>query len=142
VRKNCKTFFGFEYISEVIKLLKAEGAFLNHIRPEMLLNYEEYLENIKIRADNNPTILAYYRKKDKNSFEIEQKYSWLILFYQIFKVFSRVNPGKIKQGSEFWVKFATRERILLSWLEKSYESESGIEFISKGNEILSSLNNG
>lgn len=69
VRKNCKTFFGFEYISEVIKLLKAEGAFLNHIRPEMLLNYEDYMENIKIRADNNPTILSYYRKKDKNSYE-------------------------------------------------------------------------
>jgi hypothetical protein len=65
----------------------------------MLLNYEEYFEYIKIRADNNPTILSYYRKKDKNSFEYDQKCSWLILLYQIFKVFSRVNPGKLKQGS-------------------------------------------
>ncbi len=39
VKKNAKTFFSFEYVSEVIKLLKAEGAFLNHIRPEMLLSY-------------------------------------------------------------------------------------------------------
>lgn len=36
----------------------------------------------------------------------------------------------------------TREKILLTWLEKTYESELGSEFVSKGNEILSSLNNG
>ena len=43
VKRNNKTFFSFEYISEIIKMLKGDGAFLNHIRPEMLLTYDEYL---------------------------------------------------------------------------------------------------
>ena len=34
----------------------------------MLLNYEEYYENIKIRADNNATVLSYFRKKDKAAY--------------------------------------------------------------------------
>jgi hypothetical protein len=116
VKKNCRTFFAFEYISEVIKLLKAEGAFLNHIRPEMLLPFEEYLENIRIRAEDNATVLGHFRKKERAQFDLEQKQSWLILFYQIFKVFSRVSPGKLKNGCEFWLKFQAREKILLGWL--------------------------
>lgn len=74
------------------------------------------MQNIKIRAQNNQAVITNYKKKEKNIFQNEQKYSWLILFYQIFKVFSRVNQGKIKQGGEFWAKFSAREKILLSWL--------------------------
>lgn len=54
----------------MIKLLKAEGAFLNHIRPEMLLTYDDYIENIKIRVEDNPTALGYYRLKDKGAFDL------------------------------------------------------------------------
>ena len=99
VKKNYKSFLAFEYISEIIKILKADGAFLNHIRPEMLLPFEEYTEYIKIRAEDNATILSHYKKKEKEEFEVKHKQSWLILFYQIFKVFSRINPGKTKNNS-------------------------------------------
>ena len=73
-------------------------------------------------------------------FELEQKNSWLILFYQIFKIYSRINPGKLKNNSEYWLKFNTREKIIINWLEKTYLSEAGIEITSKGNEILANLN--
>lgn len=53
--------------------MKSDGAFLNHIRPEMLLSFEEYEENIKIRGDHNVTVIEHYKKKDKDVFELEQK---------------------------------------------------------------------
>jgi len=53
--------------------MKSDGAFLNHIRPEMLLTFEEYNENIKIRADHNINVLEHYQKKDEEIFEMEQK---------------------------------------------------------------------
>jgi len=65
----------------------------------MLLTYEEYCENIKIRAEENATVLSYYKCFDKNLFDVEQKKSWVVLFYQIFKIYSRVNAGKLKNGS-------------------------------------------
>lgn len=51
VKKPCFTSEGklsrilelHNYYSEVIKALQIEGAFLNHIRPEYLLNLSDYL---------------------------------------------------------------------------------------------------
>jgi hypothetical protein len=70
VKKHGKTFFSFEYISEIIKIMKSDGAFLNHIRPEMLLTFDEYNENIRIRADHNQNVLDHYKKKDQDMFEM------------------------------------------------------------------------
>lgn len=142
VRKNCKTFLGFEYISEVIKILKGEGAFLNHIRPEMLLSFEEYCENIRLRAEDNSAVLSHFKRKERSGFEVEQRHSWLVLFYQIFKVFSRVPAPKMKPNSEFWAKFAAREKTLIGWLEKTYQAEANLEVGGSSSEILSSLSNG
>jgi hypothetical protein len=58
----------------------------------------------------------------------------------VFKVFSRINAGKMKNNYEFWQKFSAREKIIINWLEKTYLSEAGIDLQSKDNEILSTLN--
>ena len=59
-KKNPKFFYSFDYMSEVIRLIKSEGGFLNQIRPEYLLSYDYYIEAIKLRADNNINILSNY----------------------------------------------------------------------------------
>ena len=41
--KGKKFFFNFDYLSEVIRIIKSEGGFLNQIRPEFLLSsWQEY----------------------------------------------------------------------------------------------------
>lgn len=47
----------------------------------------------------------------------------------------------MKNGCEFWLKFQIREKMLISWLEKTYLTETGIELTSKNNELLSTMNN-
>jgi hypothetical protein len=34
----------------------------------MLLSYEEYNENIRLRAEDNPTVLNYFKRKEKGEF--------------------------------------------------------------------------
>ncbi len=83
-----------------------------------------------------------YKLIQKENFQYEQKKAWIILLYQIFKVYSRVNPGKLKKNCEFWVKYNAREKLLLNWLEKTYQSEANVDTTFKEHEILSDLNNG
>ena len=141
IRKNYNTFSALEYLSDVIRILKGEGAFLNHIRPELLLSYEDYLESMEVLVEDDPTALTYFKKKDRAVFETERKFAWVVLFYQIFRVFSRVSPGKTK-SNEVWAKCLAREKVTISWLEKSYQSESAVELPCQEQEILSTLNNG
>ena len=81
---------------------------------------------MEVRVEDDPTALSYFKKKDKASFETDRKFAWVVLFYQIFRVFSRVNPGKTK-SNEVWAKCLGKEKVILSWLEKSYQSEATLE---------------
>lgn len=108
LKKTFKNNFSFEYLSEILKIIKSEGGFLNHIRPEMLIFYEEYLENLKSRAEGCETVFEYYKTMDRVQFERSYKRCWVILFYQIFKVYSQINVGKLKTGTPFYAKFTTR----------------------------------
>lgn len=60
VKKSPKYFLTFDYIAEVIKSIKSEGGFLNQIRPEFLLTYKEYLDAIKLRAENNANVISNF----------------------------------------------------------------------------------
>ena len=44
---------------------------------------------------------------EEKVFESERQRCWVVLVYQVFKVYSRVNVGKTK-ASEFWAKFSQR----------------------------------
>jgi len=71
---------------------------------------------------------------DESSFDIEQKKSWVIFVYQVFKVYSRLNAGKTK-NNEFWTKFSAREKLITNWLEQAYISEAKTEYQKKRSVI-------
>lgn len=81
------------YLSEVIKTLKSEGAFLSEIRPEFLMGESEYREIITMGAET-PRILANYKFPESEDFSILRSKAWIILIYQIFKVYSKVSVKK------------------------------------------------
>lgn len=54
----------------------------------------------------------------------------MIFVYQVFKVYSRVSVGKVK-NNEFWGKFQAKEKLLINWIEHAYISEAKQEYHKK-----------
>jgi hypothetical protein len=68
----------YNYYSDNIKILKAEGAFLNQIRPEYLLEFKDY--KVYIHSKNG---ILY---QEKEFYKISMN-CWIALFYQLAKLY-------------------------------------------------------
>ena len=49
IKKTKKGQVLYEYLMTIIKTIKSEGGFLNQIRPELLMSYDDYLEIIRFK---------------------------------------------------------------------------------------------
>ena len=109
----------FEYLSDMIKTLKSEGAFLSEIRPEFLMTEPEFREILGQKAESQ-RVFAHFKLPSDELFNLQRSKSWIILIYQVLKVYSKV-PVK-KKVIDFWSVFSMREKTIISWLESSYQS--------------------
>lgn len=124
VAKQSKTY------STLIKTLMEQGAYLNHIRPEFLLAFQElgyFLRSEKVENAHPVT-----EKLKENQYRYLSMLSWSIMFTQIIKLFylARVNHQKLRSMSidqEFYdfprsylmgsTVYSQSEITLLKWLE-------------------------
>lgn len=74
----------YEFYCEAIESLQKEGAFLNHIRPEHLLNASDYL----LFGMNSSFTL------EEEEFEDISQQSWICLFYQLCKIYVESTVNK------------------------------------------------
>ena len=126
---------------EVIKFLQEQGAYLNTVFPEYLLDYtffKKYLMNdpntariLEPNWDKNKRLIAQYQYLHKES--------WILLIYQILKIYylSRVNvktfPSSLKHlPDDISLKYmnlksfpsnmySSSELFLLKWLQANYD---------------------
>ena len=70
---------------DLIRFLKEQGALLNSIRPEYLLNFHDYNFFLKINANEKYAMSGL--KVTENRFKYISADSWLTIFYQILKVY-------------------------------------------------------
>lgn len=90
----------FEQYNELIKMLKIEGAHLNHIRPEYLLSFSDlnlYLGNLP--PEKSKFYMPSLLKINSGLYNYLSMESWITLLYQIFKIYvlARVTPKNLKQ---------------------------------------------
>ena len=134
---------------ELIKHLQMEGAFLNTIYPEYLLDWPQYQRFINVDdLDNSKRLLAPdWQNKKKNQMKklwnYYNKESWILLIYQILKIYylSRINlkslratlkvmPDSETQKYAGNIKFpssnlySTNELILIKWMQILFDSKS------------------
>jgi len=126
----------------LIRFLQGEGAFLNNIFPEYLMDFQKYkkfLENDPM----TPILLASNWAKNKRLRSMH-KYictdSWIVIFYQILKIYylNRVNITNFKKAIKHLREeeqntilngfkiipsnvYSTQEQLLLKWLQVNYE---------------------
>lgn len=134
MKKNDKIEALIKQYSELINNLKEQGAYLNTIRPEHLLNYQDLLAYFKL----NPMEFAhpYSTRLNESFFRYISADSWSTLVYQILKIFylNRVvyqkfktlstipeNLIKLPEGyQENSTVYSSSEVILLRWIEVSH----------------------
>ncbi|KAL4498636.1 hypothetical protein ABPG72_019754 [Tetrahymena utriculariae] len=123
----------YKQYDELIRTLKVEGALLNHIRPEYLFSYNDYLFYLKTlpeKKQQNLTPSAL--KMPALRFQYLSIEAWTSLIYQMIKIYylSRINPKTFKsvpglppekaqipeyiEGSNF---ISSSEALLLNWFE-------------------------
>lgn len=86
--------------SEFIKMLKIEGAQLNHIRPEYLLSFSDlniYLQDV-LTADQKKCLSVNLTRVNPTLFNYLSMDSWISLLYQIFRIYFlfRLTPKSYK----------------------------------------------
>lgn len=89
----------FNQYNELIRMLKMEGAHLNHIRPEYLLSFSDlnlYLGNLP--EEKSKFYMPSLLKINTGLFNYLSMESWITLLYQIFKIYilARVTPKNFK----------------------------------------------
>jgi ubiquinone/menaquinone biosynthesis C-methylase UbiE len=106
--RKCQTVqMTFTLLDEIIRVLKSEGALLNHIRPELLMGYTEctaYFRSIESAE-------KYYQipwTDNEEEYNILQKRSWVVLIYQILRIYNsyrsnggrKTSAGKVEQSTQ------------------------------------------
>jgi len=131
---------------DLIKHLQEQGAYLNTVLPEYLLDYTFYKKYL-MNDPNTSKILEPNWDKNKRliaQYQYLHKESWVLLIYQILKIYylSRVNsktfPNSLKHlpeeiSSKFSVSIKTgnsnvysvSELYLLRWLQANYDFVNG-----------------
>lgn len=128
--------------SVLLTFLKYQGGCVASIKPEYLMEYPDFLLWKKFEMAEGKTDESADNDKhlmDHNIFEIVSKRAWLDTLMQIIKclVLSKVTPRILKQSSTSDENlkvpavevdricshiYSTPERILLAWMNHSYES--------------------
>lgn len=75
----------YSYYSESIRVLKMEGAFLNQIRPEFLLPFKDY----QVCLASKCMVV-----QSEGSFQALSVLSWMVLFYQLCKLYVLSQVGE------------------------------------------------
>ncbi|EGR30900.1 hypothetical protein IMG5_121460 [Ichthyophthirius multifiliis] len=117
----------------LIQQLKIEGAMLNHIRPEFLLVYTDYLIYVKMLPQQQTQLISQNALRMSNQkFTYLQIDSWITLFYQILKIYflGRLVPKTFKQLPGIPTEklnlppcidksnvFSQAEQLVLYWIE-------------------------
>ncbi|EAR97253.2 flagellar associated protein (macronuclear) [Tetrahymena thermophila SB210] len=129
-----KSILLFKQYDEIIRYLKAEGALLNHIRPQYLLSYNDYHSYIKqLPKEQNSHVAPQYLKIHPKIYQYIHFDCWINLFYQIIKCYylAKVNSKIIKNIPnalpekltlpDFYINgsniYSDKEGILIRWLE-------------------------
>ncbi|EGR27619.1 hypothetical protein IMG5_193180 [Ichthyophthirius multifiliis] len=127
----------YKQYDDIIKILKQDGALLNHIRPEYLLVYTDYLFYMKNLPNQNKQLIAPSALKlSSQIFQYISIDAWTHMIYQILKVYylQRINPKMYKSiqgippekisipeyidGSNF---ISQSEALLIHWFETHHE---------------------
>jgi len=125
----------FKQYDDFLRMLKENGALLNTIRPEYLLQSYDY--NLYSKTNAGKSIVPNMIKLSEGKFAYLSTDSWITLFYQILKIYylSRLSPKVFRntpgmpadrppipdtflEGSNF---LNPSENLLLKWLELHYE---------------------
>lgn len=116
---------------ELLNFLKVNGAHLNTVRPEYLLNPADYSKYLKM----NPKEENWKQKSVERFFMQVSAESWITIFYQILRIYylNRVTPKNLKTlpgmpSSETSVEtamtksnvYSVSETILLKWMQFHY----------------------
>lgn len=123
---------------DTLKYLQENGAYINTIFPEYLLEYSCYKKYLKLDPTSSKLLPNNWEKTTKllNNHKILYLDSWVLLIYQIIKVFYLVRvttkslpkivsifPEELIQDIDEKMKFpysniySTSEQILLKWLK-------------------------
>lgn len=89
----------FKQYDDMIRVLKIEGALLNHIRPEYLLSYPDYLAWLKIQPKERfEYVPENLLRLTLQRFTYMSTDAWIVIFYQILKVYylGRINSKMFK----------------------------------------------
>lgn len=89
------------------------------------MNENDYIQILKTKCENQRIFENY---KIPSSQEIKQRHikSWIILTYQIFKVYSKVSSKKKSIVGDVWSQMMLREKTIINWLEQSYQSQADL----------------
>lgn len=125
---------------DLIRMLKGEGALLNHIRPYHLLNFNDLNFTLKGLSHEeidhiHPSVLRITNER----FNYISSEAWCTLFYQVVRIYalSRVNIKSFRNVPGMPVEkhavpecvsniYSREEGVLLRWLEVHYEQQFGI----------------
>jgi hypothetical protein len=115
----------------LIKILKTEGAHLNHIRPEYLLSHRDLAQFLSdAPAESSQCWHSSLKKITPGTFTYISVECWITLVYQVFRIYllSRVNlktlrvalPGVADPSALDSSNFISQpEAILLYWVEQA-----------------------
>ena len=127
---------------ELIKALQSDGAFLNTVIPEYLMEFKHYYKYIFSDKNTERLLQTNWqqnKKKFKKAWQYLNKESWIHLIYQILKIYYliRVTPKSLKQSVKFLSDdlqnvictttykssnvYSFQELILLRWIKASVD---------------------
>lgn len=129
----------YKQYDDLIRMLKQEGALLNHIRPEYLLGYNDYLQYMKsLPAATKQYISQNFLKINSVRHNYISIDAWTSLFYQILKIYylSRITLKYLKEKSGLPADklqalpdsldqsnvYSAHENLILKWLEINYDT--------------------
>ncbi|EGR27115.1 hypothetical protein IMG5_201370 [Ichthyophthirius multifiliis] len=136
----------YKQYDDLLRFLKKEGAFLNHIRPEYLLSYRDYVIFIKfLPSQLISTVSQSGIMLSQNTFLYLQIDAWITVFYQILKIYflNRVNTKNFKliqgipsdkltipdyiQNSN---ALSTSESLVIYWIECIFQRKNNTRLIN------------
>jgi hypothetical protein len=127
---------------DLIKYLQEQGAYLNTVFPEYLLDYTLYKKYLSSDANTTKILEPNWDKNKRliSQYQYMHKESWILLIYQVLKIYylSRVNlktfPNSLKHLPEETVNrlnpstklgssnmYSNSELLLLKWLQINYD---------------------
>jgi hypothetical protein len=137
----------YTLLDEIIRILKSEGALLNHMRPELLLGYNDCMSYFR-SIDSAEKYYQIPWAENETEYSIQNAKAWVVLVYQILKIYNtyRMSSSKSKATAAtkgtfehaLHSKLSTEERQLVAWIDGIYNTQES-RFDSKPVEDFSGL---